>query len=76
MIFCDLSKAFDSVWHKGLLFKLNTYGITGNLFKWFKNFLVNRKQRVMYREVLSSIKSINAVALKDLSLVHCYFLFM
>jgi hypothetical protein len=22
MIFCDLSKAFDQVWHKGLLFKL------------------------------------------------------
>lgn len=76
MIFCDLSKAFDRVWHKGLLFTLNVYGITGNLFKWFNSFLVNRKQRVMYREVLSSIKSINAAALKDLSLVHCYFLFM
>lgn len=60
MIFCDLSKAFDRVWHKGLLFKLHTYGITGNLFKWFNSYLVNRKQKVMYREVLSSTKPVNA----------------
>ncbi len=60
MIFCYLSKAFDRVWHKGLLFKLHTYGITGNLFKWFNSYLVNRKQKVMYREVLSSTKPVNA----------------
>ena len=35
MIFCDLSKAFDRVWHKGLLFKRQTYSITGNLLGWF-----------------------------------------
>lgn len=55
-----LSKAFDPGWIKGLLFILHTYGITGNLFKWFNSNLVNRKQGVMYREVLLSTWSINA----------------
>lgn len=46
-IFCDISKAFDRVWHKGLLIKLQAAGITGNLLSWFENYLCNRKQRVV-----------------------------
>ena len=48
MVFCDISKAFDRVWHRGLLAKLYHYGITGNLHyhygitgnlhKWFDRF--------------------------------------
>lgn len=54
IVFCDLSKAFGRVWHKGLLFKLETYGITGNVLQWFKSYLCNRSQKVMYKDVLSS----------------------
>ena len=32
-IFCDISKAFDCVWHKGLLFKLQNVGISGCLLQ-------------------------------------------
>ena len=41
-IFLDLSKAFDRVWHDGLLYKLKTNGIEGKLFKRIKWFLNNR----------------------------------
>jgi hypothetical protein len=45
-VFCDISKAFDRVWHDGLLFKLNQIGIHGGLLNWFQNYLDCRKQRV------------------------------
>jgi hypothetical protein len=46
-VFCDISKAFDRVWHKGLLYKLRRFGIKGNLIGWFSSYLSNRKQRVV-----------------------------
>ena len=46
-IFCDVSKAFDRVWHKGLLFKLKSVGITDSLLDWFEDCLSNTKQRVV-----------------------------
>ena len=54
MVFCDLSKAFDRVWHKGLLFKLQTYGISGDLLHWFSSYLGQGSQKIMYKDQLSS----------------------
>ena len=48
MVFCDLSKAFDRVWHKGLIHKLQMYGIRGSILQWFGSYLNNRTQKVMY----------------------------
>ena len=45
--FLDISKAFDKVWHKGLIFKLEHIGISGNLLSLLKSFLNNRFQRVV-----------------------------
>lgn len=47
IVFCDISKAFDRVWHEGLLYKLRNMGIGGNLHRWFVNYLHCRQQRVV-----------------------------
>ena len=46
-IYLDMSKAFDKVWHEGLLHKLKQNGIDGKLLAFFSNYLSNRKQRVV-----------------------------
>ena len=43
-VFLDMSKAFDKVWHEGLLFKLR---INGKLINLLKSYLSNWKQRVL-----------------------------
>ena len=45
-IFLDISKAFDKVWHQSLLFKLKSCEVEGNSFRFFENYLDNRKERV------------------------------
>ena len=47
MVFLNISKAFDKVWHKGLLYKLKSVGIRGALLSWFESYLSNRQQRVV-----------------------------
>ncbi|CAB3997618.1 Hypothetical predicted protein [Paramuricea clavata] len=44
MVFLDFSKAFDSVNHHKLIFKLKLFGITGKLHDWLKDYLSNRSQ--------------------------------
>ena len=46
-VFLDISKDFDRVWHSGLLFKLQAYGVEGKLLALLKDYLHNRKQRVV-----------------------------
>ena len=60
MVFCDISKAFDRVWHKGLIFKLQENGIHGNLLTWLSSYLSNRYQKVVLHSTESSLRSIQA----------------
>ena len=52
-VFLDISKAFDKVWHKVLLFKLLQNGISGNLLDLLSSFLRDRKQRVILNGQIS-----------------------
>ena len=47
MIFLDLSKAYDRICHKRLLFKLRKIGIGGSLLKWIESYLSGKSQRVV-----------------------------
>lgn len=60
MVFCDISKAFDRVWHRGLLFKLKQNGIEGEFLDWLSNYLSNRKQCVVLNASCSDTKDVLA----------------
>ena len=46
-VYLDISKAFDRVWHEGLIYKLRRCGVSGNLLSLMKDFLANREQRTV-----------------------------
>ena len=54
-IFIDLSKAFDTINHDILLHKLQHYGITGVMNKWFTSYLKNRQQLVHIGQSVSKM---------------------
>ena len=60
VVFLDIRKAFDKVWHKGILHKLSLCGVKGNLLKWFESYLSERKQRVIINGQYSEWASIDA----------------
>ena len=46
-IYLDISKAFDRVWHKGLIYKVKRIGVTGLPLELIQSFLSHRFQRVV-----------------------------
>ena len=60
-VFLDMSKAFDKVWHEGLLYKLKSMGISGEFYDLLENYLSGRLQRVIlngqtsWRSILAGV---------------------
>ena len=59
-VFLDISKAFNKVWHEGLIFKLKRNGISNNLINLLCDFLKNRKQRVLLNGQVSCWSDVKA----------------
>ena len=49
VVFLDISKAFDKVWHQCLHYKIRQNGKSGKLLNTLADFLDNRTQRVILR---------------------------
>ena len=73
-IFLDISKAFDRVWHEGLLCKIKSIGISGTPLKLIENFLSCRYQRVLLNGQASSWSPILAGVLQGTILGSLFFL--
>ena len=57
----DISKAFGRIWHAGLLRKLKSYGILGQIFDIISSFLSNRQLRVVLGGKCSQEYPVNPV---------------
>lgn len=58
VIYLDYAKAFDKVDHKILLAKLQSFGISGKVYEWIKQFLTNRSQTVVVQGCKSTFKPV------------------
>ena len=59
-VFLDIFKAFDKVWHDGLIYKLKQNGIKDKLLCLLIDFLKNHQQRVVLNGQSSSWTKVNA----------------
>jgi hypothetical protein len=58
-IYCDLSRAFDTINHEIVLKKRHYYGIRGHALEWFRSYLAERKHYVNYNGQDSEVESID-----------------
>ena len=59
-VYLDISKAFDRVWHDGLIYKLKRCGVSGQLLSLIQSFLTDRKQRTVLNGQSSNWGDISA----------------
>ena len=59
-LFLDVSAAFDKVWHKALVAKLNQIGVDGTFLSTLQNYLSDRKQVVVVDGVKSDVLNVEA----------------
>ena len=60
VVYFDLRKAFDKVWHRGLLHKLRAAGVCGSAYRWFSSFLAGRRQATVVEGCQSPFLALHA----------------
>ena len=60
LVYLDFAKAFDKVSHLRLMIKLQSLGKVGNIFKWIKMWLSDRKQCVVINGYCSESKDVSS----------------
>lgn len=59
-VFLDVSKAFDTVWHDGLIYKMHSFGLSLGITKLIRSFLTERTFRAKIQNALSNPRYIEA----------------
>ena len=59
-VYLDISKAFDRVWHDGLIYKLKQNGVSRQFLSLIRSFLANRMQRTVLNGKTSRWSKISA----------------
>jgi hypothetical protein len=59
-VFLDISKAFDRVWHEGLISRLKYLGVRGPLLTWLQSYFSGRQQRVVLEGTHSKWQHVTA----------------
>ena len=78
VIYLDFQKAFDTIPHQRLLSKVHAYGIRGKVNEWIRNFLLNRRQRVVLNNSKSTWSEVTSGVPKEVywALFFLYYILM
>ena len=66
VVYLDFAKSFDSVDHLILLRKVRSYGVTGSVLNWFRDYLNGGTQRVIIDGACSKWKHSGSLAFCNL----------
>ena len=72
-IFIDLSKAFNIVDHDTLFKKLDMDGIKRKSLKWFRSYIINRKEFIKYRDQNTNLEGLRCGVLLR---CNCFFSYL